>query len=139
VPSLGSGWGDRISIAHKANRLDIERVFYLPREVQPVIRYRYALDGSATTNAPLLGRSGLPPTSTTTWDGNRLAITTLYPFQDPAGADGGARTQMVTQTMWLQPAQASPFEPALVVETTRGGALGGLPSTTRTVYSRGYR
>ena len=137
VPTLGSGWGDRISIVHKADRLDIERVFFLPRELQPVIRYRYALDGSETTNAPLLGRSGPPPTSRAAWDGNRLVITTLYPFQDPA--DGRWRTHTVTQTMWLQPSAASPFEPSLVVETTRGGALGGPPSTNRTVYARGYR
>jgi hypothetical protein len=112
-------------------------VFFLPRELQPAIRYRYALDGSETTNAPLLGRSGAPPASRTAWDGNRLVITTLYPFQDPA--DGRRRTQTVTQTMWLQPAAASPFEPSLVVETTRGGALGGPQSTNRTVYARGYR
>jgi hypothetical protein len=137
VPTLGSGWGDRISIVHKADRLDVDRVFFLPRELQPVIRYRYALDGSETTNAPLLGRSGPPPTSRTAWDGNRLVITTLYPFQEPA--TGRSRTHTVTQTMWLQPAAVSPFEPSLVVETTRGEALGGSPSTNRTVYARGYR
>ena len=64
-------------------------------------------------------------------------ITTLYPFQDPA--DGRWLTRKVTQTMWLQRPTASPFEPSLVVETTRGGALGGPPSTNRTVYTRGYR
>jgi hypothetical protein len=137
VPSLGSGWGDRISIVHTASRLDIERVFFLPRELQPVMRYRYALDGSAATNSPLLGRSGPPLTSRAAWDGNRLVITTRYPFQHPADARWLAQT--VTQTIWLQPAAVSPFEPSLVVETTRGGALGGPPSTNRTVYSRGYR
>ena len=137
VPALGSGWGDRISIVHKGNRLDIERVFFVPRELQPVMRYRYALDGSETANAQQLGRSGPPPTARTAWDGNRLVITTLYPFQDPA--DGRWRAQTVTQTMWLQPSAASPFEPSLVVETTRGSALGGPPSTNRTVYSKGYR
>jgi hypothetical protein len=133
VPALGSGWGDRISIVHKADRLDIERVFFLPRELQPVIRYRYALDGSETANAPLLGRSGPPPTSRTAWDGNRLVITTQYP------ADGRWRTQTITQTMWLQPNAVSPFEPSLVVETRRGEALGGPPSTNGTVYTKGYR
>ncbi len=137
VPSLGSGWGDRISIVHKADRLDVERVFFVPRELQPVIRYRYALNGLETTNAVTLGRTGPPSTSTTAWDGNRLVITTHYPFQDPS--DGRWLTQTVTQTIWLQPSAVSPFEPSLVVETTRGGALGGPPSTNRTVYSKGYR
>jgi arylsulfatase A-like enzyme len=137
VPTLGSGWGDRISIVHKADQLTVERVFFRPREIQPPIRYHFALDGSKTENAVNMGRTGPAPTSTTKWDGDRLVITTLYPFQDPA--DGQWLTCEVTQTMWLQPFSGSPFEPRLVVETTRGGALGGPSSTNRTVYTRGYR
>jgi arylsulfatase A-like enzyme len=137
VPTLGSGWGDRISIVHKADRLEVERVIFVPREIQPLVRYRYALDGSKTENAVNMGRTGPAPTSTTAWDGNRLVITTLYPFQDPK--NGRWLTNKVTQTMWLQPATGTPWEPSLVVETTRSGALGGPPSTNRTVYSRGYR
>lgn len=137
VPTLGSGWGDRISIVHKAERLEIERVIFVPREIQPLVRYRFALDGSETKNAVPMGRAGQAPTSTTAWDGNRLVITTLYPFQDPE--DGRWLTNKVTQTMWLQPATDTPWESTLVVETTRGGAIGGPPSTNRTVYTRGYR
>ena len=137
VPTLGSGWGDRISIVHKAERLEIERVIFVPREIQPLVRYRFALDGSETKNAVPMGRAGQAPTSTTAWDGNRLVITTLYPFQDPE--DGRWLTNKVIQTMWLQPATDTPWESTLVVETTRGGAIGGPPSTNRTVYTRGYR
>jgi hypothetical protein len=64
-------------------------------------------------------------------------ITTRYRFQNPD--DGRWLTSTVTQTLWLQPAGGAPWEPSLVVETLRGGALGGPPSTTRTVYTRGYR
>jgi arylsulfatase len=137
IPTLGSGWGDKISIKHTANKLEIERVFFVPREIQPLVRYRYALDGSKTENAVNMGRTGPAPTSTTAWDGNRLVITTLYSFQNPE--DGRWLTHKVTQTMWLQPAGGTPFEPSLVVETTRGEALGGPPSTNRTVYKSGYR
>ncbi len=137
IASLGSGWGDRISIAHKADQLEIERVFFVPREIQPLVRYRYALDGSKTENAVTMGRTGPAPSSTTAWDGNRLVITTFYPYQHPE--DDRWLTHEVTQTMWLQPAQGTPWEPSLVVETTRGKALNGLPSTNRTVYRRGYR
>jgi arylsulfatase len=136
VPALGSGWGDRITIVQTANRLDVERVVYTPREVQPLIRYRYALDGSETTNEVLTGRSGPPPTSTARWDGNRLVITTRHRFREPA--NGSWSTSDVIRTLWLQPA-GPPFEPALVVETMRGSALGGPSSTDRTVYTRGYR
>jgi hypothetical protein len=142
VPDLGSGWGDEISIVHDTGvhdtgQLTVERVIFVPREMQPLVRYRFALDGSETENAVTLGRTGRPPVSTTAWDGNRLVITTRYPFQDPG--NGRSLTHEVTQTLWLQPASGTPFEPSLVVETLRAGALGGPPSTNRTVYSRGYR
>jgi len=137
VPSLGSGWGDRISIVHTPDRVEVERVLFVPREIQPAVRYRFALDGSETEHAVTMGRTGPAPTSTTAWDADRLVIRTLYPFQNPA--DGRWLTSEVTQTLWLRPANGTPFEPSLVVETTRGGVLGGPPSTNRTVYRRGYR
>jgi arylsulfatase len=137
VPSLGSGWGERIGIVHDGDRVEVERVVFAPREVQPLVRYRFALDGSATDNAVNMGRTGPAPTSTTAWDGNRLVITTLYPFQDPE--DGRRLTGELIQTLWLQPARGTPFEPSLVVETARGGVLGGPSSTNRTVYRKGYR
>lgn len=134
VPDLGSGWGGRISIAHNSDYLEVERVIFVPREVQPPIRYRFALDGSEVQNAVAMGRTGQAPTSTTAWDGDRLVIMTQYSFQDPG--DGSWDTSEVTQTMWLQPANRTPWEPYLVVETTRAGAL---PSTNRTIYNKGYR
>jgi arylsulfatase len=137
VPDLGSGWGTRLSIAQTADSLKIERVMFVPREIQPAVTYRYALDGSETRNPVTLGRSGAPPVSTAAWDGNRLVITTRYSFQDPR--DGKSLTSDLVQTLWLQPTVQSPFEPTLVVETTRGAALNGPASTTRVVYTRGYR
>jgi hypothetical protein len=137
VPDLGSGWGDRISIVQTADSLRVERVVFVPRELQPAITHRYSLDGSRTENPVTLGRTSPAPVSTTTWDGNRLVITTRYEFQDPNA--GNRLSSEVIQTMWLQPALRPPFEPSLIVETTRGPALGGPASTNRTVYVRGYR
>jgi hypothetical protein len=136
-PSLGSGWGDRIAIEHGPDALVVEWAVFVPREIQPLVRYRYALDGSTSENGITMGRTGPPTASTTAWDGNRLVITTGHPFQDPA--TGEWATSDVVQTLWLQPPDGTPFEPALVVETTRKNGLGGLPSTNRTVYVRGYR
>lgn len=138
VPDLGSGWGDEISIIHDDEQLTVERVFFLPREIQPPVRYRFALDGSETENTMALGRSiDRPPVSTSARDGNRLVITTRYPFRNPA--DGEWLSQEVNRTLWLRPAAGTPFEPSLVVETERAGVLGGPPSVTRTTYHRGYR
>ncbi|MCB0488074.1 MAG: sulfatase-like hydrolase/transferase [Cyclobacteriaceae bacterium] len=137
IPDLGSGWGDRISIVHNEKNFDVERVEFVPRELQPIIRYRYALDGSQTSNAVNMGRTTKAPVSTTSWDGNRFVITTQYPFQNPD--DGKWMNQKVTQTLWLSNATAPPWEPVLIIETNREAVLDGLSSTTRTVYTRGYR
>jgi len=137
VPTLGSGWGDRISIRHTPRQLEVERVLFVPREIQPLVRYRYALDGSETENAVSTGRTSRAPVSTAAWDGHRLVLTTRHPYQEREG--GGWLSCEVTHTLWLQPAAGPPWEPSLVVETRRGAAFGGPPSVTRTVYAGGYR
>jgi arylsulfatase A-like enzyme len=137
VPTLGSGWGDKISIVHTNDKLTVERVVFVPREIQPLVKYQYRLDGSKTENAIQLGRTGKSPVSTSKWEDNRLVITTVYPVQNPR--DGQWQEGKVTQTVWLQPASGTPWEPGLVVETKREGVLGGITSVNRTVYSKGYR
>ncbi|UII80628.1 sulfatase-like hydrolase/transferase [Flagellimonas sp. CMM7] len=137
VPSLGSGWGDKISIKHVPNQLDVERVVFVPREIQQLVRYHFALDGSKSENNILMGRTGKPIVSTSSWKDDRLIITSSYPFQD--SKSGKWLTSKVTQTLWLQPAKGTPWESTLIVETTREGLLGGLSSTNRTVYTKGYR
>jgi hypothetical protein len=112
-------------------------VLFLPREIQPTVRYRFALDGSETVNAVSTGRPGPAPVSTAAWDGDRLVITTRHPYPETEG--GAWLSCEVTQTLWLEPADGPPWEPSLVVETRRGAAFGGSPSVTRTVYAGGYR
>jgi arylsulfatase A-like enzyme len=135
--SLGSGWGDKISIVHRPDYLEIEKVFFTPRELQPIINYRYALNGTASENAVNVGRGMNPNSSTTRWEENRLVITTALPYQDPA--TGKWNECKMIQTLWLEDATNAPWEPRLVIETYREGVLGGLSSTNRTVYSKGYR
>lgn len=137
VPTLGSGWGDKISIIHTSDEVDIERVVFVPRELQPLVRYKYKLDGTETENEIPTGRAGRAPLSSASWEGNRLILTTIYSFQDPHNNQW--LKQKVKQTLWLTAATAPPWEPVLVVETEREGVLGGSSSTNRTVYTRGYR
>jgi hypothetical protein len=66
-----------------------------------------------------------------------LAITTFFRYQEPKS--GQWLKYKMVQTMWLSAATDPPFEPVLVVETYREAAPGGMPSTTRTVYTQGYR
>lgn len=136
-PSLGSGWGDKITIIQKENEMKVERVFFTPREMQQLLKYRFKLDGSTTEQMINLGRTEKSPISKAVWDNNRLVITTEYESKNPA--NGKKQTGTLTQTMWLQSPTISPWEPTLIVETTRRAGKGGKPSTNRTEYTRGYR
>lgn len=137
IASLGSGWGDKISILHRPDKIEIERVVFVPREVQPLVTYRFALDGSSTENYMNMGRTNKPAISRTKWEENRLVITTLYTYQDPVNKKW-LDCKMI-QTLWLEAATNMPWEPRLIVETCRVGVSGGLTSTNRTIYTKGYR
>jgi arylsulfatase len=137
TPTLGSGWGDKISIKHNSNLLEVERVVFIPREIQQLVRYRFALDGSKSENKIQMGRTGKPIVSFSSWKENRLIISSLYPFQD--SKSGKWHSSKVTQTLWLEPASGTPWESTLIVETRREGLFGGMTSTNRTIYTKGYR
>ena len=137
IPTLGSGWGDKITIKQNKDLLEIEKVFFTPRDLQPLIRFRYALNGKETSNSINMGRADMTTKSTTTWEGNRLIITTWYPYQDPT--TNQPLKYKVTQTLWLASTPTPPFEPVLIVETAREAAPGGVASVNRTIYTRGYR
>jgi arylsulfatase len=137
VASLGSGWGEKISILHRPDYLEIERVVFIPREIQQLITYRYALDGSVTENTINMGRTEKPRVSSTKWQENKLIITTQFDYQNPK--NGERHQSKLTQTIWLEEPTGAPWEPKLIVETWREGVLGGVSTTNRTVYSKGYR
>ena len=53
---MGSGWGPSITITQDAKQLIVEYAFFTRRDLQPPLRFVYALDGSETKNAVLMGR-----------------------------------------------------------------------------------
>jgi hypothetical protein len=133
---LSSGWGPSITILQRGDTLTVERVFFTTGDLQPPLKLRYALNGSAITNTVMMGRGMQESVSTAAWQGERLLITTRQSVPDPA--DGRPVTVEVVRTLSLQrPANPSPASPTLVIETVRSSAFGGTPSTTRTVYTRG--
>jgi arylsulfatase A-like enzyme len=125
---MGSGWGSPITITQDGTRLTVEYAFFARGDMQPPLRFVYALDGSPTTNSVMMGRGLQSQTSTTAWSDSRLVITTTHTFVDPAG--GRPSPVTVPPALWLD----SPS--ALIVETTRAGVLGGPATTTRTTYGR---
>jgi hypothetical protein len=125
---MGSGWGNTINIAQDANRMSVEYVFFTRGDLQPPLKFEYALDGSETTSTVMMGRGMQPQRSTAAWSGNRLVITTLHPFTDPSS--GRALNAQVRRTLTLE------SRDTLIVDALRAGVLGGPPDTTRTVYTR---
>jgi len=106
----------------------VEYAFFTNRDMQPPLKFVYALDGSETKNSVMMGRGIQVQMSKTAWEGDRLVITTVHTF--PSLETGQPMTSEVKQTLSLE----SPT--SMMVETTRSGVLGGPPSTTRTVFRK---
>lgn len=125
---MGSGWGDVITLSQDTTQLTMEWAFFSRGDLQPPLRYTYALDGSPTTNDVSMGRGVQTERSRARWDGDRLVITSAYTFAHPA--TGAPVEGTYTRTLSLE----SPT--SMVVEVTRAGVLGGPETTTRTVYRK---
>ena len=125
---MGSGWGSPITVTQDGSRLTVEYAFFGRGDMQPPLKFIYALDGSETRNTVMMGRGMQTSSSRTAWDGAKLRITTLHTFADPA--TGKPATAEVVQTLSLESATS------LVIETTRAGVLGAKASTTKTTYRK---
>ena len=129
---IGSGWGRTITIAQDARTITIEWPVFSTYDMQPPLRFVYALDGSETANAVMIGRGVQRQRSRAQWAGDSLVITTTHAFTDPA--TGRDVPTEIRQTLVLE----SPT--SLVVLTARAAAPGTPPRTsvtTRTVYAKG--
>jgi len=124
---MGSGWGSNITVTQDATGLTVEYIFFARGDMQPPLKFVYALDGSETRNSVMMGRGIQVQTSRTAWDGDKLIITTTHAFANPE--TGRPMTSEVKHTLSLESG-------TLIVEVTRKGVLGGPPSTTRTAYRK---
>jgi hypothetical protein len=125
---MGSGWGSPLTITQNARQLVVEQALFARGDMQPPLHFVYSLDGGETRNSVMIGHSAQVRVSRAAWTGQTLQITTSYPGVDPAS--GNAFITEVTHRLSL----ASPA--SLVIEVTRGAALGGHVTTTRTVYRK---
>src|SRR5688572_33215568 len=94
---MGSGWGSSITITQDANRLTVEYAFFGRGDMQPPLRFVYALDGSETRNRMMMGRGIQELPARTTWENDQLVITTVHTFANPA--DGKPMTSEVRQAL----------------------------------------
>jgi hypothetical protein len=127
-PNVGSGWGSTIAITQGPTSLTVEYAFFTRGDMQPPLKFVYALDGSESKNTVMMGRGLQVQTSRTAWEGDSLVITSNYTFTDPQS--GKPATAEVRRTLKLE----SPT--SLSVETVYGGVMGGPPTTTRTTYRK---
>jgi hypothetical protein len=126
---MGSGWGSPLTITQDAKQLVVEQTLFSRYDFATQPRSAYALDGSESRNDVMIGHSTQVRTSRARWDGQSLIITTTYPGSDPSS--GKPFTTDVTHRLTLE------LPTMLVVEVTRGAALGGKPTTAKTVYRKG--
>ena len=126
---LGSGWGRAITITQDERTLVVEWPIFSNYDLQPPLKFVYALDGSETVNTVMMGRGMQKQRGRATWNGSALALISVHSFSDPK--TGRPIESEVRQTLTLE----SPT--SLVVETVRAGVLGGPSSTSRTVYTKG--
>jgi hypothetical protein len=127
-PDVGSGWGSTITVTQAPTSLTVEYAFFTRGDMQPPLRFVYALDGSESKNTVMMGRGLQVQISRTTWAGDSLVITSAYSFTDPQS--GKPATAEVKRTLTLE----SPT--SLVIETVYGGVMGGPATTTRTTYRK---
>jgi hypothetical protein len=120
VGTPGNGWRSPLTIRQLPNQLVVEFAFFSTYDLQPRLRFTYALDGSESRNAVMIGHAETLLRSRAAWRDSALVITTAYPLP------GGNGTTEVRQALTL----ASPT--SLVVETLFSGS----PAVVRTTYTR---
>lgn len=126
--TIGSGWGADFTITQSAAALVVDRAQFSQYDMQPPMRFRYALDGSETRHTINMGRGPQELVSKAAWRGATLVITTTFRFTDPQ--TGKPATSDVTHALALDSSGA------LVIATTRSGAAGAAPTTSSTTYHK---
>ena len=122
IPSTaGAGWGREITITHEAARVTIERHQFVANDMQPPLRYVYALGGTESRNVVDMGLGPQAQMARATLEDGRLVIVSRY-------AEGASLAAEVTSVFSIDPSGE------LVVETTR--KAGGATSTATARYRR---
>jgi hypothetical protein len=119
--TAGGGWGREITITPEAGRITIERHQFAANDMQPPMRYVYALGGPQSRNVVDMGLGPQEQVARATLEGDTLVIVSRY-------AEGTSLAAEVTQVFSIDRSRE------LVVETTR--RAGGAKSTATARYRR---
>ena len=126
--TTGSGWGGEIAIVQDATTLTVERAQFSQYDMQPPMRFVYALDGSESRNTINMGRGPQEVVSTASRQDASVVIVTTYRFSHPQ--DGRREAMEVRQVLSLD------VSGSLVITATRSGLAGNPASTSTTTYKK---
>ncbi len=124
---MGSGWGTPLTIAQTADHLSVVFDFFIAYDLQPKVRFGYALNGAATKNIVPVGPMETATQSTVNWEGATLVITTTFPAPQGVAAPPGSTE--LRQSLTID------ANGRLVIEARRRGA-NGTANTVTTTYTR---
>jgi hypothetical protein len=124
---FGSGVGPDVTITQTPATLKIERAQFSQYDMQPMMVFVYALDGSDSRNVVEMGRGAQETVSRASWQKDALVLHTTYRYQNPANAKPA--TSELRQVFTLEGPDT------LVVTTVRGGSAGP-EATSRQVYKK---
>jgi hypothetical protein len=127
--TVGSGWGASVAITQDDRSVTVESAYFSRYDMQPPLRFVYALDGSESRNTVMVGNGTLEEVARVGWDGSAMLITALHSTPHPTTPRQTLRVE-VTRRLALD------LSGSLVIETTRAGVLGGQASTVRAVYRK---
>lgn len=108
VGTMGSALGSPLTIRQQGNQLVVAYPYFGTYDLQPPLRFVYALDGSETRNTLMIGHAESVLRSRATWRDSALVITTVFP-----APDGSAELR---QSLRLESLTV------LIVETMRPGS-----------------
>jgi hypothetical protein len=119
--TASSGWGREITIAQEGGRITIERHQFAENDMQPPMRYVYALDGTESRNVVNMGRGPQEQLARAELKGETIVIASRHAASTALAAE-------VTHKFSIEPSGE------LIVETTRMAS--GAKSTTTARYRR---
>ncbi len=125
---FGSGWGTEFTLVQNETTLTVERAQFSQYDMQPPMRFTYALDGSENRITYNMGRGVHEILARASRQDSTLAITSTYRFSAPK--DGRPAALDVKQVLSLDASGS------LVVATTLNGLDGEPGSTSTTRYKK---
>ena len=125
---MGSGWGSPLTIRQSADSLIVEFTQFSAYDLQPKLRYAYALNGLESRNGIMIGHAESMQRSRVNWNGATLVIVTTH--SAPIGPGGRTLNTETRQSLSIRD------NGQLLIDTARFGVSGGPPNIVHSAYRK---